>query len=65
MLSRCTDAETACPENFCLQIMRAAAFKKNEIFYILDCWLGSAAGGVTGAVGVEATDIVALRFIYL
>lgn len=40
MLSRCTDAETACLENFCLQIMRAAAFKENEIFYILDCWLG-------------------------
>ena len=32
--------QTACLENFCLQIMRAVTVNKNEIFYILDCWFG-------------------------
>lgn len=32
--------QTACLENFCLQIVRAVTVNKNEIFYILDCWFG-------------------------
>lgn len=40
MLSRCTEAEPACLDDFCLQIMRAAAFERNGMFYILGCWFG-------------------------
>lgn len=51
MLSRCTDAETDCLENFCLQIIWPAAFektnkqKKDFMFQIvgLVCWFSSAA----------------------